>query len=124
MIPNIIFISYILIWAGAIKLNPFEPDYIIACAMVLPFVAVIFPVLLFGVGLPPGYLRLSMHNFKHAPLKFVLVGAVLNSAPIFYIVITEKFNLAELGMCIISIIIGSSLVVYAHKNKVKPRLVL
>lgn len=71
------------VWALAIRYNPIQPDYIIAVTMVLPFLVNILPMLVLGVRLPPGYLRLSWTHFNRAPFKLVIPGALMNSAAIF-----------------------------------------
>ena len=124
MIPYVIFIVYVFAWACAIRFNPLEPDYIIASVMVVPFLAAIFPLLLFGTRLPPGYERTSMREVKHAPLKFIVPGTLFSGSPIFYLVSSNFPTSIDFLLGGLSIVIGSFLIVYAHKNKVKPRIFL
>lgn len=124
MIPNLIFIIYVFAWACAIRFQPLEPNYIIASVMVVPFLAAIFPMLLFGARLPPGYERTSIREVNHAPIKFIVPGTLLSGAPIFYLVNSNLPTSIDFLLGGLSIVIGSYLIVYAHKNKVKPKVFL
>ncbi len=124
MIPNVIFVVYVFAWACAIRFKPLEPGYIIASVMVVPFLAAIFPLLLFGTRLPPGYERTSIREMKHAPLKFIVPGTLFSGSPIFYLVNSNSPTSIDFLLGGLSIVIGSWLIIYAHKNKVEPRIFL
>lgn len=124
MIPNLIFILYLFGWAKVIQLGIEASDYIISAAMLLPFLAIIVPVLIFGLRLPPSYLVASTNSIAHARVPVVLLGSLFSAIPVFYLVLFESLSLVSIALSFGSVIIGSCLVVYAHKHKVKPKVLI
>lgn len=120
MIANFLFIAFMFVWALAIRYNPIQPDYIIAVTMVLPFLVNILPMLVLGVRLPPGYLRLSWTHFNRAPFKLVIPGALMSSAAIFFLVMSDSYNAISMLFAGGSICFGSMFVIYAHNHKLEP----
>lgn len=124
MIPNFIFIGYVIGWAKALEYGIESSSYLISLVMVLPFLVIIIPVLLFGLRPSNGFLVLSLNSTDHAAISPLLTGSLLTSGSIFFFVIYGSSNVINIATTASLIIIGSCFTVYAHKHKVKPKILL
>ena len=58
MIPNLVFILYTIGWAKTIQYGIESSEFMVAAAMLLPFLVLIIPLLLFGLHPPANFLAL------------------------------------------------------------------
>jgi len=124
MIPNLIFILFTFGWALAVQYGIDSSDFIIPVVMVLPFLAIIVPLLLFGLRPPANFLALPLKSTRHAPFPHLIIGTLLSGSSIFYLVLNGNSNSTYIVAGFLLIILGSCFTIYAHKHKVRPKVLV